>query len=170
MQGKSWRDVTYKGKKYDLKHLHPFTFKAKINDAEVKISVAFSNHCFTDQKGEGKPLMSGRYFCEDRYQCSLELPRILQQHLINGHIVPHWDRNSNEVYYYAHIFDYAIFFDLRPNANNPGELIMFVTSAYELDEWGKGTVPKGTAVKFDYISHLRLNGDTYLVSKKQKKR
>lgn len=134
----------------------------------MNISVAFSNHCFTDKKGTGQTLMSGRYFCEERYQCSLDLPRILQQHLINGYIVPHFDRNSNEVYYYAHVFDYAIFFDLRPNANVPGGLVLFVTSAYELDQWGKGTVPKGNAVKFDYISHLRMNGQTYLPLKKKK--
>ncbi len=170
MQGKNWRDVNYKGKTYDLKHLHPFSFEITIDNVAVKISVAFSNHCFTDKKGEGNPLMGNRYFCEARYQCSLDLPRILKEHLINGHIVPHFDRNSNEVYYYAHVFDYAIFFDLRPDTNNPGGLIMFVTSAYELDQWGKGTVPKGTAVKFGYIGHLRLNGETYLIDKKQKKR
>lgn len=166
MQGKAWRDVTYKGKKYDLTHLHPFSFEATLTGSTVKISVAFSNHCFTDKKGEGKPLMSGRYFCCERYQCSLDLPRILRENLVKGYIVPHFDRNSNEVYYYAHVFDYAVFFDLRPDSNDPGSLIMFVTSAYELDQWGKGTVPKGKAVKFDYISHLRLTGKTYLVSKK----
>ncbi|MEQ9919246.1 hypothetical protein ABRQ09_00035 [Pectobacterium brasiliense] len=170
MKGKRWGDVNYNGKTYNLTHLHPFDFLATIREGTVKISVAFSNHCFTDKKGEGKTLMSGRYFSEARYQCSLSLPSILKEHLINGHIVPHFDRNSNEVYYYAHVFDYAVFFDLRPDANNSGGLAMFVTSAYELDEWGKGTVPKGTPVKFDYISHLRLNGETYLASKMQKRR
>lgn len=167
MRGTSWRDVNYNGKTYDLKHLHPFSFKATISGADVTISVAFSNHCFTDKKGSGKPLMSNRYFCESRYQSSLDLPRILQQSLINGHVVPHFDKGSNEVYYYAAVYDYAVFFDLRPDANNPGGLTMFVTSAYELDQWGKGTVPKGNAVKFSYIGHLRLSGQTYLPTKKK---
>lgn len=170
MQGKRWRNINYDGKAYDLSHLHPFDFQVEIDGKPVNIYVAFSNHCFTDEKGEGKTLMSGRYFCEARYRCSLNLPNILRDHLVNGYIVPHFDRNSNEVYYYAHIHDYSIFFDLRPDGNNPQRLILFVTSAYELDPWGKGTVPKGKAVKFDFISHLRINGKTFLVSKKQKKR
>ncbi|MHA0985396.1 hypothetical protein ACR9GO_22675 (plasmid) [Kosakonia cowanii] len=170
MQGKSWRDVNLNGKTYDLKHLHPFSFKADIKGATVNISVAFSNHCFTDKKGEGKMLMSGRYFCESRYQRSLDLRKILVDHVVNGHIVPHFDRNSNEVYYYAAVYDYVVFFDLRPDANNLGGLTMFVTSAYELDQWGKETVPKGSRVRFDHIGQLRLNGQTFLLGKKQKGR
>ncbi|CAM3960920.1 hypothetical protein [Serratia silvae] len=170
MIGKSWGDVSYNGKTYDLKHLHPFSFQAKINGADVAVSVAFSNHCFTDKKGEGSPLMGNRYFCEARYQCSLELPSMIQKRLIDGHIVPHFDKNSNEVYYYAELYDYAVFFDLRPDVNNPGGLTLFVTSAYELDQWGKGTVPRGNAVKFTYIGHLRLSGNTYLPTKKQRRR
>lgn len=169
MKGKNWRDVNYNGKTYDMSHLHPFSFQATLKGSLVKISVAFSHHCFTDNKGKGISLIDGRYFCESRYQCSLNLPCILQKHLIQGHIVPHFDRKSNEVYYFAHVCDYAIFFDLRPDANTPGGLKMFVTSAYEIDLWGKSTLPRGTLVKFDYISHLRLNGETYLIGKKQKR-
>ncbi|WP_313668898.1 hypothetical protein [Atlantibacter sp.] len=166
MQGTSWRDVNDNGKNFDLKHLHPFSFQTTMNGSIVIISVAFSHHCFTDKKGNGQPLISGRYFCEARYQCSLNLPRLLQEHLVNGYIVPHFDKSSNELYYYAAIHDYAVFFDLRPDANNPCGLMLFVTSAYERDQWGKDTMPKGKPVKFSYIGHLRLNGQTYLPRRK----
>lgn len=71
MNGKQWRDVTYNGKTYPPGHLRPFNFQTTISGAAVRISVAFSNHCFTDKKGEGETLMSGRYFCEDRYNSLL---------------------------------------------------------------------------------------------------
>ncbi len=170
MRGTKWRNVNHNGKSYDLTHLHPFSFQTVIADKEVTISVAFSSHCFTDKKGDGKPLMQGRYFCEARYHCSLDLPRLLKEYLINGHVVPHFDKASNEVYYYAAIHDYAIFFDLRPDSNAPNSLVMFVTSAYEVDSWGKPTLPKGKPVKFNFISQLRLNGQSYLPQKKQKRR
>lgn len=62
--------------------------------------------------------MSGRYFCEDRYNCSLQLPTILEQHLASGYVIPHFYKGNNEVYYYAAIHGYAVFFDLRPHAQN----------------------------------------------------
>lgn len=170
MRGSRWHDVSYNGKTYDLKHLHPFSFQTTLNGVAVNISVVFSNHCFTDKKGDGQPLFGDRYFCEARYQCSLNLPRLLQEHLVNGHVVPHFDKGSNEVYYYAAIHDYAVFFDLRPDRGSPGGLTLFVTSAYEVDQWGKDTMPRGKAVKFNYIGYLRLNGLTYLPLRKQKRR
>lgn len=48
------------------------------------------------------------------------------------------------------------------------DVTIFVTSAYELDQWGKETVPKGSPVRFDHIGQLRLNGQTFLLGKKQK--
>lgn len=169
MKGNKWQDVTFKGKTYPLGHLHPFNFQTTIEGTAVKISVAFSNHCFTDKKGEGKTLMSGRYFCEDRYNCSLQLPTILEQHLASGYVIPHFDRGNNEVYYYAAIHGYAVFFDLRPHVQNAGELTLFVTSAYEVDQWGKATLPKGKAVKFTFVGHKRLNKETLLPARTQKR-
>lgn len=170
MKGKKWADVTYNNKTYNLAHLHPFSFTAKINGGDVDVSVAFSDHCFTDQKGEGQVLPSGRYFCEARYTASLNLPGMLSNNLINGHVVPHFSKTSNEVYYYSEVNDYAIFFDLKKDPHNPKALNLFVISAYELDQWGKGSTPRGTAVKFTYIGHLRLEGKTYAEVKKQKRR
>ncbi|BET44307.1 hypothetical protein ACH54D_20645 [Atlantibacter hermannii] len=170
MAGKKWGDVSYNGKTYDLTHLHPFNFNATISGAQVSINVVFGNHCFTDEKGDGVPLPGGRYFCEARYHASLELPRILQERLVNGHVVPHFSKTSNEVYYYSEVNDYAIFFDLRQDPQNPNGLVMFIMSAYEVDQWGKSGLPRGTAVKFNYIGHLRLNGQTYAQVKKQKRR
>lgn len=59
---------------------------------------------------------------------------------------------------------------LRPDRGSPGGLTLFVTSAYEVDQWGKDTMPRGKAVKFNYNGYLRLNGLTYLPLRKQKRR
>ncbi|MFD3226996.1 hypothetical protein [Rahnella aceris] len=171
MSGTRWRDVSFNGKNYDLKHLHPFGFQVEMSGSQVSISVSFGNHVFTDEKGTGIPLFPSpeRYFCPDRHAASINLPKMISERLMLSHVVPHINKSNNEVYYYCEVNDYAIFFDLRKDDNTADALTLFVISAYELDQWGKSSVPRGTAVRFSYIAHLRLAGTTYFMSKKANK-
>lgn len=164
----SYQDVSFNGKNYCMKHLAPFKFLAAISgiDAPVQISVTFGTHVFTDQKENGPELFPGRYFCLERYTASINLPALLSDQLLLAHVVPHVNKTNNENYFYSTIDDYVVFFDLRKDDSHKNGLKLVVISAYEVDAWGKGSLPKGTPVKFSFVTYLRLNGKTYLASKK----
>lgn len=164
-----YKDVFLEGKLYCMEHLAPFKFLASVSgiEAPVQLSVTFSNHVFTDQKENGPELFPGRYFCLDRYTASLTLPALLSDHLLLAHVVPYVNKTNNENYFYSTINDYVVFFDMRKDDSHENGLKLVVISAYEVDAWGKSSLPKGTPVKFSYITHLRLSGKTYLASKKK---
>lgn len=163
-----YKDVSVNGKRYCMKHLAPFKFLAAISgiEAPVQVSVTFGTHVFTDQKENGPELFPGRYFCVDRYTASIGLPALLSDHLLLSHVVPHVNKANNENYFYSTVNNYVVFFDLRKDDSHENGLRLIVISAYEVDTWGKSSLPRGTPVKFSFITHLRLAGKTYLASKK----
>ena len=171
MKGKL-ENISIDGKLYSLEHLAPFTFLAEISNIPdpVQITIKYSNHVFSDQKGNGVAVPPDRFFCVDRYVASLNLPRILSTNLLTSYVVPHINKGSNEIYHYMEVNDYAIFFDLRKDNSHPNGLKLYVVSAYEVDQWGRHSIPRGKAVKFSYVAYLRLNGQTVYMSKKAKRR
>ncbi len=162
----TWNGFTIDNEFYDLKHLQTASYDIEIDGSMVKLQVSYANHCFTDKKENGPMLFKreGRYWSPERYSLSLTLPTLIESNLINSYAIPFTSKNG-ESYHYSEQFDYAIFFSISKPAGTDNELKMRVNSAYEVDEWGKSTLPKGKKVKVSWILSQRLKGQSALKKK-----
>lgn len=155
-----WSGFDIYGTYYDLTHLRPFNMIVRVDGRDITLHVTFGHHCFTDEKGNG-PLIyrdEGRYWSQERYDCSLELPEIIQQRFASSYAIPYTNRKNKEQYHYMEENDYAIFFDINRPANTNDELKLKIVSAYELDNWGRGAVPRGKPKKVRWILSQRVKG------------
>lgn len=160
----NWTSFNIYGKKYDLSHLQPFDHVVNVDGEQVTLHVTFGHHCFTDQKGNG-PLIyknEGRYWSQERYECTLNLPRIIKENMIHAYAVPYLNLKNNEQYHYLELeeYEYAIFFDINRPENSTNRLKLKIVSAYERDQWG--TAPKGSPKRISWIFSQRLKGMTAL--------
>lgn len=108
----------------------------------VSVTVQFGSHCFTEKFDNALHLDEHRYvhlnelraFDEERYRCSLQLPRIIDS-MLGGKV--YW---STESYTYVAqitlatkegVRDYSLFFSLTKNVDSVRPALkMFVKSAY----------------------------------------
>lgn len=157
----NWTGFKIDGKFFDLSHLQPNTIEAEIDGNNVKLHVTYSNHCFTDEKENGRMIFpkEGRYWCHERYQRSKELPDIIENKLLEHYAIPYLaDRRAGEGYHFLEIYDYAVFFSVTKPQGTHNELKIKVNSAYELDDWGRGTLPTGKPKRVSWILSQRLQG------------
>lgn len=157
----NWTGFKIDGQYFDLTHLQPNTIEAEIDGNTVKLHISYSNHCFTDEKENGRMIFKRekRYWCHDRYQRSKELPDIIENKLLEHYAVPYYTKGRDgEGYHFMEVHDYAIFFSLSKQDNTQNELQLKVNSAYELDNWGKHSRPKGNAKRVSWIISQRLKG------------
>jgi len=56
------------------------------------------------------------------------------------------------------VYDYAIFFDINKPKDSDNVLKIKVISAYEVDQWGKNSLPKGKAKRIKWILGQRNKG------------
>ncbi len=169
MLDRTWKDLVIYGEQKPMGHLAPFTIDTQIGQQDIKVTFTYSNHVFSDEKGSGPLLFkkAGRYFSNERYEASLKLPGMLHSNFLDAYVTPYTDKGQNEQYHYLEMHDYAIFFDVKNHAHN--HLHVVIISAYDVNEWGKGGLPKGGAVKSRFILDLKLQGMTYYQYKKQKR-
>jgi len=155
----NWRGFTIKGEWKDLTHLQSFDHEVEVDGQPVTLLVTFGSHCFTDEKENGPILFKkeGRYWSEERYQLSLQLPEIIRDRFMASYAVAFRSKSGGEQYHYMEIYDYAIFFDINKPAI-PDTLRIKVVSAYEVDQWGKGSLPKGDAKRIKWILSQRIQG------------
>jgi hypothetical protein len=152
----------FAGELYKFEHLEALQLKLPLNAEAtnvVDLHVTFGCHCFTEEFDQANHRPDHRYtfkgelraFDTLRYECSLQLPRLLQE-MQKGTIY-----NADESYTYAaHITlesvagpqTYSIFFSLKKdkNAKTPA-LRMYVKSAYL-----KPLVAKANAQSWRFIS------------------
>lgn len=173
----NWEEFTILGKTFCCRHLKPSAYTTELQTGKVTLHITYGNHCFTDEKENG-PMLFGegryaRYWCQERYDHSLELPNILMTALAtNAYCVPHYS-GDNEQYHYIEAGDYAIFFNLNKPQGTVDQLKLKVVSAYPIAEWGRASIPKGKAYKINYIIQERVGGRSILEKRKrraQKKR
>lgn len=157
----SKKGFTIKGEWKDLSHLQEFSFNAEVDGQSVTLLVTFGDHCFTDEKENGPILFQNRYWSEARYQLSLQLPAIVREGFIKSYATVFISRKSGEQYHYVETYDYAIFFDINKPVT-ADTLKIKVVSAYELDQWGKNTLPKGKVKRIRWILSQRLQGKSAL--------
>lgn len=135
----------FEGQTYTFDHLKPMTLRLPIGSPAVYVTlkVTFGCHCFTEEFVGGIHGDHHRYtynkelraFEKLRYQCSLQLPDVIQNSLLHGTIY-----NAEEsLTYAAHISlegidgqqDYSIFFNLENDKGSAHPTVcMFVKSAY----------------------------------------
>lgn len=155
----TWTGFTIQGKRKDLTHLQGFDLDVEVDGQPLKLLVTFGSHCFTDEKENGPMLFKeGRYWSEERYQCSLQLPDLIRNGFINAYAVAYLNQKRAEQYHYTEIHDYAIFFDINKPANLPNTLRIKIVSAYEIDPWGKATLPKSNPKRVKWILSQRMKG------------
>ncbi|MEY0874474.1 hypothetical protein, partial [Providencia manganoxydans] len=93
------------------------------------------------------------------------LRELITTNFMDNHVVIYKNKKDNESYYYSEKYDYAIFFNMAKIDNNT--LKMKVISAYEVDSWGKSTLPRGNKITASYLTHLKLTGKSYSKTKKR---
>ena len=157
----NWRGFNIYGTYYSLDHINPFDMKVIIDGQEVTLHFTFGNHCFTDEKENG-PLIfrrEGRYWSQERYESSKALPDLVKASFDSKkYAIPYLTRKNKEQYHYMETNDFAIFFDINKPSNPANYLKIKIVSAYELDQWGRETVPKGNAKRISWILSQRLKG------------
>jgi hypothetical protein len=135
----------FKGVTYSFGHLSPVTLVVPLNGAMttgIDVIVSYSCHCFTEGfdasvHGPDHTYTYGREtraFDVTRYNCSLQLPAVIQS-VLNAHI---HRANKNNYTYVAQIpaqptlpgRHYSIFFDLKKDSDKKDTVRMYVQSAY----------------------------------------
>jgi hypothetical protein len=172
----TWNGYDIKGTFKDLSHLKSKKIETEIDQTAISLNISYGDHCFTDEKNNGPFLFSNRfwskqkncwefkdrYWSEDRYLMSLNLPKYIETSFFDAYAVPYYNKKRNgEKYHYMEIFEYAIFFEItKPNIENT--LNIKIISAYEVEPWGKETIPKGRPFKVRWILSQRLLGNSIL--------
>lgn len=152
----------FEGTLYSFDHLDPVQMKLPLNAEEtnvIDLHITFGCHCFTEQFDPVRHRPDHRYvykgelraFSSQRYECSLQLPRVMQA-MQKGTIY-----HADESYTYAaHIAltslegvqVYSVFFNLRKDTSvQKPALRMFVKSAYL-----KPLVAKAGAQRWRFVS------------------
>lgn len=158
-----WRDIVAGGRTYDMTHLHPFEMSTVIGDVDVRLSVNFGWHVFTDEKGQGKPFRWGdgseeRYFSVGRYNTSHQTAQFVRERMVTAYVRPYFDKSQNENYFCLDTDDLAIFLAVHKSSEEANLLKCRVISAYEVDQWGREGLPKGKAYKMRYVLDMRNQG------------
>lgn len=158
-----WKNLYIDGTEYCMAHLHPVTHEFRLLPCTVRVEFTFGFHCFTDSKNNG-PLITRprseeqRYFSLDRYRCSTQLPAFIRHRFIDAKVRAHFAGKNNRRYFCLDSFDYAIFFEVRKTAHKDDHLRVNIVSAYEVESWGRSSMPKGQLMSVRYILEKRNAG------------
>jgi len=166
-----WAGFSYRGKKYDLSHLHPKTISyvraAKGNDPAraYAVDVMFSFHCFTHEyKDDEAPdpallLTDGqetRVFDFARWELSHQLPGIVAG--LMDRKCFHAGRSNYltvELINHTTVTRYYVFFEVS-RASRKGALNLYVQSAH-LRGTEEGKRRHNPPIAFAFILHNTLN-------------
>lgn len=177
-------DFNHGGRVYSLSHLTPSVVSieraATDNYAAktIRFFVSYSNHCFTKHYAENgdESLLyedSGRYFCSERYECSLALPALIPALIQNNILLGVTMNEHRESFFYLeeHYMDvlYRLFFDIAPSIHPASDIRLKVTTAYPQDRWARSV---GVRARFNFwrVVDARLNGERLAIRPQQRRR
>lgn len=143
-----WPEIFIKGSALDLRHLSPFTFECS-TPADAKpdfltVNVRYSNHVFSEEfdaavHAEDTVIWDHkrkRAFCQERYDLSFELPKLLEG--LSSSKVHQTASRRNYLFFRALSKlagrEYQIYFTLKKQKSNRGDVDLYVESAYASDE------------------------------------
>lgn len=164
--------VVYEGECWDLSHLTPFTFKAKVPH-EVTVVVIFSCHCFThsfkkDRRAPGDipkeeiydDGREERVLSPVRYRLSRELLRSVVLSLDERRITVANDNRCNFVTFEMRGADYpyGVFFEVEKDQKRRNRLIFRIQSAYPLEEGLPKRQRQARKVNFDVLLRAAYEG------------
>lgn len=158
-----WKNLIINGREFCMTHLLPTTQTFNLAPRTISVDFSFGFHCFTDNKDEG-PLLTNprskekRHFSLSRYECSKRLPEFITHRFIDAKVRAHFAGGNNRRYFCLDTFDYAIFFEVRKRANERDHLRVNIISAYEIDPWGRSSMPKGRLLNVRYVLEKRNEG------------
>jgi len=157
-----WNPVNNQGKIHDLEHIWPHNIEFSHNDITALIRVTYGFHVYTDEKENGDELLNKgerRYFSPQRYDLSFELPEYIKTMLHTGNVTLYKSQTGKEQLFHMSVLDYALFFTLRKPQDEGGALKLHLISAYEVEEWGKSTLPRGKTYKWTFVIYSKLAGN-----------
>lgn len=159
-----WSDVESDGIEYSLSHLQPFSMEVAVGSRVIEVRVTFGLHVFTDEKGNGCPIVVGderRYFCKRRYMDSLQAVAFMKAGFADCYTRPYFSKRQKQQFFIWERDDYAIFLAIQKPAGTVNRLKCHVVSAYTVDSWGKAGLPtRGTARRMGYVLDKRERGES----------
>lgn len=154
----TWTTFDINGVTKDVSHLRSKTITVELKNQQVELHLRYGSHCFSDEKSNGFRLPfkgDERYWSEERYEKSLQLPEQMEQKFIDGYAVAYYNhRRNGEQYHYTELDGYYIFFEISKPPNTKNQLNIKIISAYERDAWGR--IPSGKPYKVRWILTERL--------------
>lgn len=157
-----WTDITENdGRVFSLAHLQPFTQVFCIEGRNITIHFTFGFHCFTDEKGSGRRIENRgeqRYFSPSRWQASKELPVWIQDRMLYATVRLYHDQKRQRRYFCLDIYDYALFLQITKPQDTVDTLKVMVISAYEVDQWGRSSLPRGPRHNLSWVLSQRAQG------------
>lgn len=164
-----YTDIVINGNLFDLTHLNPHNIIVTVDGTPFTATIKYGDHCFTDEKDNGPLLYTRtkkdnsieyRYWSFDRYQDSLNLPklitRLFQDH--STYVIPFKTKNTKgEQYHYLEYGCYAIFFYINNIDVTHKKFTIYVVSAYDKTEYN-GCLPKKGPKKLSWVLKRRIDG------------
>ncbi len=145
-----------------MSHLHPFTQVFTIGALNITMNFTFGFHCFTDDKQAGKLIVNQgerRYFSVDRWHSSQQIVPWIQQRMLEATVLLYFDKKHKRRYFCLDIYDFALFLQISKPDNTTHTLKIHVISAYEVDQWGRPTLPtKGPRHNLSWVLSQRAQG------------
>ena len=142
-----WPEIFVKGSALDLSYLSPFVFECS-TPGEAKpefltVNVRYSNHVFSEAFDDAAHTEDTaiwdhkrkRAFCQERYDLSFELPKLLRD---LGNAKVHQTASRRNYLYFRALSQlagrqYQIYFTLKKQRTRRSDLDLFVESAYASD-------------------------------------
>jgi len=161
----NWLPFNGGGINYDLTHLWPEVWvytHVGVNgkpDLVYRIRIIYSLHTFTkglepnhDVAFNYADARESRTFCPDRYNKSLQLPKIMKN-LDRGHIFHTNSQNFMRIDNGAGL-SYEVFFTVQRSSEVDNDLNIYVQSSYDRT---RGNSPKAGKIKFSVIAYNTLH-------------
>lgn len=146
---------------HDLEHIWPHEITFSHNDISALIRVTYGFHVYTDEKESGDELTyknETRYFSPQRYELSFQLPDYIETMINNCNVTVYRSHKGHEQLFHLTTLDYALFFTLRKPQNEDNVLKLHLISAYEVESWGRSSLPRGKNYHWSFIIYCKLTG------------
>lgn len=170
----SWLPFEINGATYTFEHLRASTLisvRPASNDfpaRRLRIFIIYSDHCFTAHQAESElwiyPHAAGkhpRYFCRERYSCSLRLPELITKLIKENTLLGRVIHQHNESFYYLeeHFMgvDYCLFFEITKNNHPENDIRLKVKTGYPKEKWASA-VSINSNFSFWAIFDARMKG------------
>lgn len=178
-----WPEFTLGEKTYDLTHLNgsvitvPHSGTENHDAKDITIYLSYGDHCFTEHYGEDDSLYPAkgykeRFFCQERYNLSKNLPEYIPGLLSGNPYLGRTFLEKKEQFFYVESeymgVTYRLFLDIDKSNHPDSDIRVKIVSAYEEDHYSEKVKADGW-FKFFRIAEARME-DTALAERKAGRR